>query len=80
MKRRQIQSTLLAISLLTAPAVIAQETAGSGSQAPAVSESLSPIEAAAPAAPTPAPEAAAQGAPSIDELLCAVESKLAGTE
>jgi len=30
---------LLAISLLTAPAVIAQETTGSGSQAPAVSES-----------------------------------------
>ena len=80
MKRRQIQSTLLAISLLTAPAVIAQETAGSGSQAPAVSESLSPIEAAAPAAPTPAPEAAAPVAPAIDERLGAVESKLAGTE
>ena len=80
MKRRQIQSTLLAISLLTAPAVIAQETAGSGSQAPAVSESLSPIEAAAPTAPTPAPEAAAPVAPAIDERLGAVESKLAGTE
>jgi hypothetical protein len=80
MKKRQIQSTLLAISLLTAPAVIAQETAGSGSQAPAVSESLSPIEAAAPTAPTPAPEAAAPVAPAIDERLGAVESKLAGTE
>ena len=57
MKKRQIQSILLAISLLTAPAVLAQETVGAGSQAPAVGESTPP--ATAPVQPVPAPIATA---------------------
>jgi hypothetical protein len=80
MKKRQIHVTLLAVSLFAAPAVLAQEATGAGSQAPAASEATPPVEIATPAAPTPAPEAAASVAPAIDQRLGALESKLAGTE
>jgi hypothetical protein len=80
MKKRQIHVTLLAVSLFAAPAVLAQEATGAGSQAPAASEATPPVEIATPAAPTPAPEAAASVAPAIDQRVGALESKLAGTE
>jgi hypothetical protein len=78
MKKRQIQSTLLAISLLAAPVVLAQETTGGpSSTASEASPAAAPsVEAAAPATPTPPTPAA----PTLDERLGAVESKLAGTE
>ena len=57
MKKRQIQSTLLATLLLTAPAVLAQETAGSGSQGPVVGEVAPPTTG--PVQPVPAPTAMA---------------------
>ena len=46
MKKRQIQGTLLTISLLAAPVVLAQEAAGAGSQAPAASEAGPPAAGA----------------------------------
>ena len=56
MTSRHVQGTLLAISLLVAPAVLAQEMAPAGNQAPAASEAApvtaSPVEAAAPEAVT----------------------------
>jgi hypothetical protein len=80
MTSRHVQGTLLAISLLVAPAVLAQEMAPAGNQAPAASEAApvtaSPVEAAAPAAP----EVAAPATPALDARLGAVETKLTGTE
>jgi hypothetical protein len=80
MTSRHVQGTLLAISLLVAPAVLAQEMAPAGNQAPAASEAApvaaSPVAAAAPAAP----EVAAPATPALDARLGAVETKLAGTE
>ena len=92
MKRRQLQGTLLAISLLITPAVLAQEAAGAASPAPAAGEAPPPVGSAAPAAPTPPAETAAPAAPAeaavpvtpatpaLDARLGALESKLAGTE
>ena len=87
MKKRQIQGTLLAISLLAAPAALAQETVGAGSQDAATGEAqqvMAPaVEAVAPAVSPPAAETSASVArmvPALDERLGAVESKLAGTE
>jgi hypothetical protein len=76
MKSRHVQGTLLAILLLTAPAVLAQEMAPAGSEAPPVM--APPVEAAAPAAPAPA--VATSVSPALDARLGAVETKLAGTE
>ena len=76
MKMRQIQGTLLAVSMLAAPAVFAQETVAS--PAPAPSEAPPPVEAAAPApVSTPEPVAAA---PALDGRLAAVEIQAAGTQ
>lgn len=80
MKKRQIQGTLFTISLLAAPAVLAQETGGAGAPAPGASEAAPP---AAPSAESAEPAAAAPPAvvaPALDERLTAVETKLAGTE
>ncbi|HJX66077.1 MAG TPA: porin [Polyangia bacterium] len=80
MKSRQVQGTLLAILLLVAPTVFAQQTVAPGSQAPAASEAspvtAPPVEAVAPAAPA----IAAPVAPALDARLGAVETKAAGTE
>ena len=51
MKTRQVQFTLLSFSLFAASGVLAQETAGAGSQAPAASEA--PAAPASPEAPPP---------------------------
>ena len=84
MMKKQVQSIVLAVSLLTAPAVLAQETVGSGSQTPAGAEASPPVtpssESAEAPAFAPATEAAAPAAPALDQRLTAVESKLAGTE
>ena len=71
MKTRQVQVTLLAISLFAAPAILAQETPSGAPQG-----EVPPVESAAPAATTPPTPAA----PALDERVAAVESKLAGTE
>jgi hypothetical protein len=80
MKTRQVQVTLLAVSLFAAPAVLAQETVGTGSQAPTPGETQQgaapSVESAAPDVPAPPTSAA----PALDERLAAVETKLAGTE
>jgi Phosphate-selective porin O and P len=80
MKTRQVQVTLLSVSLFAASTVLAQESAGAGSQAPAPSETpqyaVPSVESAAPPAATPA----APAAPALDERVAAVETKLAGTE
>jgi hypothetical protein len=78
MKTRQVQVTLLAVSLFAAPAVLAQGTVGVSSPAPreAPQEALPSVDSAQPAAPTPPPPVA----PALDERVAAVESKLAGTE
>jgi len=83
MKRRQVRVTILAVSLLAAPAVLAQGTVGVGSPVPPPSEAppaIPSVEPATSAAPTPATEAAAPATPALDQRLSAVESKLAGTE
>jgi hypothetical protein len=80
MKSRRIQGTLWAISLLVAPAVLAQETAPVDSQVPAASEAP-PVMAPSVEAPPPAPPAvAAPVPPALDARLSAVEAKAAGTE
>ena len=86
MKKRQIQSILLAVSLLAAPAVLAQEPVASPTPAPmeAAPAVAAPVESVAPlpsppaesATPLPAPAAA----PALEERVAAVESKVAGTE
>ena len=71
----------MTVSLLTVPAVLAQETGGGpstpASEAPPVTAPSAEVAAPAPA---PAPEAGAPVTPALDERLGAVESKLAGTE
>jgi hypothetical protein len=79
MKRRQVSVTILAVSLLAAPAVLAQGTVGVGNPASAPGETApSATPSVEPATPTT--EAAAPAAPALDQRLSAVESKLAGTE
>jgi hypothetical protein len=78
MKKRHVRVTILAVSLLAAPAVLAQETVGVGNPAPAPGETApSATPSVEPA--TPATEAA-PATPALDQRLSAVESKLAGTE
>jgi hypothetical protein len=80
MKSRQVQGTLLAISLSIAPAVLAQEMAPAGSPAPAASEApplMAPSVEAVPPAP---PAVVAPVPPALDARLSAVETKAAGTE
>ena len=83
MKRRQVSVTIFAVSLLAAPAVLAQGPVGVGNPASAPSDAppaTPSVEPATPAAPTPATEAAAPATPALDQRLSAVESKLAATE
>jgi hypothetical protein len=80
MTSRHVQGTLLAVSLLVAPAVFAQEMVPAGSPAPAASAPpvmAPPVEALPAAVPS---EVAASVTPALDERLGAVETKLAGTE
>jgi Phosphate-selective porin O and P len=79
MKKRHVRVTILAVSLLAAPAVLAQGTVGVGNPASAPSEAAPPVIPSVEPA-TPATEAAAPATPALDQRLSAVESKLAGTE
>jgi hypothetical protein len=59
MKRRQVRVTIIAVSLLAAPAVLAQGTVGVGNPASAPSEAppaIPSVEPATPAAPTQRPK------------------------
>jgi len=77
MRKTHIQSMLLAVSLLAAPAVLAQETVGPGASAPGAPEAVPPV---IPSGESAEPAIAAPVTPALDQRLTAVETKLAGTE
>jgi len=77
MKSRQVQRHALAISLLVAPVVLAQEMAPAGSEAP---PGDGPAGGGRCGRQLPRPRSRASVSPALDARLKAVETKLAGTE
>jgi hypothetical protein len=77
MRMRPIRHALLALSLLACPAVLAQETGAAAN--PGSTETPAPVEAQVPL-PAEFDGPAAAAAPTLDERMAAIETKLAGTE